>query len=55
MNYLDIETIYKKLEELNKKLELYNTGLSIEDELAFVLSGNYVSEEQMQQILQGNY
>ena len=55
MDYQDIEVLYKKFEELTKRLEIYYNMLFIENELSFILNGKYVSDEDLSLILEGNY
>ena len=51
----DIEIVLRKIDDLNKKLELYYKRLYIENELSFVLNGKYILEEDLKNILEGNY
>ncbi len=45
----------KKISMLEKRVEKYYQLLKIENELDFILSGNYLLEEQIENILKGNY
>lgn len=50
-----LELTYKKVVELEKKLELYYELLKVENELEFVLKGSYFLEEELDAILNGTY
>ena len=55
MEYQDIEVLYKKMEGLSKKLEVYYNLLFLENELSFIINGNYILDEELDLILQGRY
>ena len=50
-----LELTYKKVVELEKKLELYYELLKVENELEFVLKGSYFLEVELDAILNGTY
>lgn len=50
-----LELTYKKVTELEKKLELYYELLKVENELEFLLKGSYFLEEELEAILNGSY
>ena len=50
-----LELTYKKVVELEKKLELYYELLKVENELEFILKGSYFLEEELEAILNGTY
>ena len=50
-----LELTYKKVLELEKKLENYYHMLKIENELEFILKGTYFSETELESIINGNY
>ena len=50
-----LELALKQIAMLEKKIEKYYQMLKIENELDFILSGNYVLDEQIENILNGNY
>lgn len=45
----------KKIEDLNKKLEKYYDLLRVENELDFILKGTYIFNEEIDNIMFGNY
>ncbi len=51
----EIERLKKKIEELEKKLELYYSLLYVENELSFVMKGSYLTQDDIDNILNGNY
>ena len=55
MNNELVELTYKKLLELDKKVELYYEMLKVENELHFILNGTYLMEEDLLQVLNGEY
>lgn len=50
-----IEKAYKKILELEKKLELYYQMLKVENELEFILNGTYFMQEELEEIINGTY
>lgn len=50
-----LEMVVKRISVLEKKVEKYYQMLKIENELDFILSGNYVLDNQIENILKGNY
>lgn len=50
-----LEITYKKLQNLEKRVELYYSILKITNELDFILNGNYYLEDELSKILEGNY
>lgn len=50
-----LELTYKKVMELEKKIELYYELLKVENELEFILKGSYFLEEELENILNGTY
>ena len=51
----DIEMLLKRLNNLEKKLEKYYKILFIENELDFILNGTYVLQQDIEDVLSGNY
>ncbi len=54
MNEL-LDLALKRIAELEKKLERYYKMLDITNELDFILNGNYILNENLSDILSGNY
>ncbi len=50
----NLDDVIKRLLQLEKKLEKYYSLLLINNELDFILKGNYILDE-VENILQGNY
>ena len=50
-----LELAFKRISELEKKLEIYYELLKIGNELDFILNGTYILEEDIQKFLEGNY
>ena len=50
-----IELALKRLDNLERKLEKYFDILRINNELDFVLKGGYIFDEDISEILSGNY
>ena len=50
-----IEKAYKKVVELEKKLELYYQMLKVENELEFILNGSYFLQEELDEVINGTY
>lgn len=55
MNNELLESALKKLNEIEKKLELYYQMLKTENELSFIMKGTYIFEEEIKSILEGSY
>ncbi len=51
----EYDLILKKLNDLERRLELYYQLLFIRDDLDLVLKGKYVTSEQMEGIYDGTY
>lgn len=51
----EYDLILKKLNDLERRLELYYQLLFIRDDLDLVLKGKYVTNEQMEGIYDGTY
>ena len=50
-----LELALKRLDNLERKLEKYFDILHITNELDFILKGGYIFEEDISEILSGNY
>ena len=50
-----IERLYKKIEDLEKKIETYYHMLVVDNELDFILKGGYILEDDIDEILDGSY
>lgn len=55
MENLTLELLFKKINELEKKLEKYFNYLKVENELDFVLKGTYIFKEEIESITNGLY
>ena len=55
MNNDLLELSYKKILELEKKLEYYFDMLKVENEVSFILKGTYLLESEIENILNGTY
>ena len=55
MDFNDIELQFKKLVELEKKLESYFKMLKVENELTYIINGTYLCEDELQKVLNGVY
>lgn len=51
----EIETLFKRLNNLEKKLEKYYSILFVENELNFILNGTYVLQQDIENVMNGNY
>ncbi len=49
-----LEMLIKKVETLEKKLEKYYSLLKVDNELDFVLKGTYITEDEMDAVVQAN-
>lgn len=50
-----LEMVLKKLNELEKKLEIYYQKLKIENELSFILNGTYIFPNDIEKVINGTY
>jgi len=50
-----IEMALKRISDLEKRLEKYFQLLKVENELDFILKGTYLTNEDIDNILSGNY
>lgn len=50
-----LELALKRIEILEKKVEKYYQMLKVDNELDFIIRGTYVTEENMDNFLAGNY
>ena len=50
-----VELALKKIDVLEKKLERYYSLLKIDNEIDFVLNGTYITEQDLLDMLDGNY
>lgn len=50
-----LEMALKRISELEKRLEMYYQILEVKNELDFILKGTYLVDEELQNILEGNY
>lgn len=50
-----LEILLKKVNELEKKLELYYELLKIENEISFILNGTYCFESEIDAVVNGTY
>lgn len=55
MNTELIENALKRIANLERKLEKYYELLKIENELDFILNGTYVFENEITNVINGNY
>ncbi len=55
MNNDLLEQVLKRVADLERKLERYYYLLHIENELDFILNGTYLSSEDIDNVLTGNY
>lgn len=55
MENLTIEMLFKRISNLEKRLEQYYNNLKIENELDFILKGTYIFKEDVESILDGTY
>lgn len=51
----NFETLFKRLANLDKRVEKYYKKLYIENELDFVMNGTYVLNDELDKILDGSY
>ena len=50
-----LDLAFKKINSLEKKMELYYKMLNINNELDFVIKGTYVCEDEIDKVLKGEY
>ena len=55
MNTNEFEMLLKNITEIERKIEKYYQILKIENELDFILKGTYVLQEDIDNIMSGNY
>ena len=55
MNTNEFETVLKNIAEIERKIEKYYQILKIENELDFILKGTYVLQDDIDNIMSGNY
>ena len=48
-----LELLLKRVEALEKKVEKYYSMLKVDNELDFILRGTYVTDEDIQKIIEG--
>ena len=51
----NFETLFKRLLNLEKRLEKYYKKVYIENELDFVMNGTYILNDEIDKILSGTY
>lgn len=51
----DFESALKRIAELERKIEKYFEILQVQNEIDFILKGSYVFEDEIEQIISGNY
>lgn len=51
----ELELLVKRIELLEQKLEVYFQMLNIKNEISFILNGTYVLDEDIEDVLEGNY
>ena len=50
-----LEKAIRRIDSIEKKLELYYKLLKVENELDFVLKGTYITADDIDVVLQGTY
>ncbi|MBO5954936.1 MAG: hypothetical protein J6Q13_03105 [Clostridia bacterium] len=50
-----LELALKRIDKLEKKIEMYYSLLKVENELDFVLKGTYLKDKDLDGLLTGNY
>jgi len=50
-----LDLALQRINDLEKRLEIYYKMLRIENEIDFVLKGTYILPEDMENIINGNY
>jgi len=48
-----LELALKRIEELEKKIEMYFSMLKVDNELDFILKGTYITKEDVDKIMEG--
>ena len=51
----NFDSVYKRLLNLEKRLEKYYKKIYIENELDFIMNGTYLLQDELDKILTGNY
>ena len=52
---ISFDTLFKRLSNLEKRLEKYYKKLYLENELDFIMNGTYVLKDELDKILDGSY
>ena len=55
MENITLEMLFKRISNLEKRLEQYYNYLKIENELDFILKGTYIFKENVISIIDGTY
>lgn len=50
-----IELCLKRIADLEKKVEIYYQLLKVDNELDFILKGTYITDDELEVLLTGNY
>lgn len=50
-----LELAFKKISDLEKKLEKYYSMLKVENELDFILKGGYFDYSELENVINGTY
>ena len=50
-----LDLALKKIDVLEKKLERYYSLLKIDNELDFILNGTYIMQNDLEEVMMGNY
>lgn len=51
----NFDALFKRLIDLDKRLEKYYKKLYLENEIDFVMNGTYILKDELDKILDGNY
>ena len=51
----EIEILSKRIEQLERKVEIYFQLLKINNELDFIMNGTYLLDSEIQDVLDGEY
>ena len=51
----EIEILQRRIEQLERKVEIYYQLLMIDNELDFVMRGGYIPDDDIEDIMDGNY
>lgn len=49
------DTLFKRLSNLDKRLEKYYKKLYLQNELDFIMNGTYILKDELDKILDGTY